>query len=62
MTDQALPLRTVYTPSGEPYISVIDDAPLVRLQVHSYDSYRPVFVNFDKKALPDLIRILQEIA
>lgn len=61
MIDQALPLKTIYTPSGEPYISVIDNSPLVRLQVHSYDAIRPVFVNFDKQALPELIRILQEI-
>lgn len=61
--DQALPLKTIYQPNGNPYISVVDDEKTIRVQLHNYDEgfKQPLFLVLDKRALPELIQILQEI-
>jgi hypothetical protein len=60
--DQALPMTTIEAPDGSPYLSVIDADPLIRVQLHKYDKDYPrgIFLTFDKKALPDLIRALEK--
>lgn len=57
------PLYTISSPSGEPYISVISEDSTIRLQLHSYDKEftRPVFLHLDKRAIPELILILERV-
>jgi hypothetical protein len=59
---KALPMKTILDPKGNPYISIIDDDKLVRIQLHSYDKIHPSFVNLDKRCLSELIQALHEIA
>lgn len=63
VTDKALPLYTISTTNGKPYISVIDNDTLFRIQLHSYEENhgRPIFVELDKKCLPGLLEVLQKI-
>lgn len=55
------PLKTILDYHGKPYISVVDEENIVRIQLHSYDNIRPTFVVLDKRALPELIDILGEM-
>jgi hypothetical protein len=60
--DKALPLHTLYDPNGEPYLSVIHDVDTIRIQLHTYDQYmRPVFLTLDRRAIPELIKALEQI-
>ena len=60
---EALPLHTINRPDGTPYVSVIDDGPMVKMRIHSYDDIQPrgLFLTLDKKCLPELIEILNKI-
>lgn len=57
-----IPMTTIYGPTGKPYISVINDDPVIKLRLHKYDDIydRGIYMTFDKKALPDLIRALEK--
>lgn len=61
--DRALNMRTILTEGGMPYISVIEDEDMVRIQLHAYDDVtkRGVFLHLDKKCLPQLIDIMKEM-
>lgn len=58
--DQALPMQTVYDYHNRPYVSVIDDGLTVRVQLHQYDNIHPIYLTLDKRALPELINILEQ--
>lgn len=60
--DTALPLHTIYEPSGKPYVSIIDEGETIKIQLHRYDSEfrNRIFLTLDKKALPDLIKALEK--
>lgn len=62
--DKALPLHTIYQPNGNPYISIIEEEKTIRVQLHSYDKdfKHPIHLSLDKRALPNLIEILQGIS
>ena len=49
----------IKTPSGKPYITIVD----VNKHIFTIrlDEYQNVSVVLDKKILPDMIRILQEL-
>lgn len=59
--DKALPLHTISAPNGSPYISIIEEETTIRIQLHSYDKIHPTFLVLDKKAIPELIEILQKL-
>lgn len=61
--DKALPLRTIKAPNGNPYLSIISDDRIVRIQIHRYDGTfeHPVYFTVDKRCLPELTTILKEI-
>jgi hypothetical protein len=61
MEDKALPMKTIYQPNGNPYLSIIDDDPMIKIQLHSYDKdyARPIFLNIDKRCLSELIQALE---
>lgn len=61
MEYEAQPLRTILDSHGNPYVSVIDMGKLVRVQLHKYGDVHPIFVNIDKRALPELIDIFTDI-
>jgi len=61
MEDRALPLYTINDPKGNPYISVVDDGDLVRIQLHRYDSVHPIYLNIDRRAVPELITALSKL-
>lgn len=56
--NESWPAKTINTPSGEPYISVIDQGETVALQLHRYGR---VVLTLDKKAIPELIEHLKEL-
>jgi hypothetical protein len=62
-TDASHPLHTIYTPNGDPYLSIIDEETIIKVQLHSYDDItkRGVFLTIDKKAIPQLINILEKV-
>jgi hypothetical protein len=57
---QALPMETIFTPSGRPYLSVIDDGERIAIQSHSYEPKR-VLIHMDKKAIPQLVEALEKM-
>jgi len=61
MEDRALPLYTINDPKGNPYISVVDDGDLVRIQLHRYDNVHPIYLNIDRRAVPELITALSKL-
>jgi len=61
MEDRALPMYTINDPKGDPYISVVDDGDLVRIQLHRYDNVRPIYLNIDRRAVPELITALSKL-
>lgn len=63
MEDRALPMYTINDPKGEPYISVVDDGDLVRIQIHRYDREfaRGIYFNIDRRAVPELITALSKL-
>lgn len=56
--NESWPAKTIYTPSGEPYLSVIDQGEIVALQLHRYSR---VVVTLDRKVIPELIEHLKEL-
>lgn len=60
--DKALPLHTIYAPNGDPYVSVVHDVEIVRIQLHNYDgSFKaPIYLNIDRRAIPELIKALSQ--
>lgn len=57
------PLYSIYDSSGKLYLSVVDAGEIAKLQLHRYDKdfTRGLFLDMDKRAIPDLIEILQKI-
>jgi hypothetical protein len=53
----------IHTDAGTPYITVIDNGKTFDLQLHKYDSVMssPVLISLDKRVLPKLIVILQDL-
>ena len=60
--DEALPMYTIKEPNGKDYLSVIDAGQIIRMQIHKYDHIHPVYFQFDKRAIPELIEKLKEYA
>jgi hypothetical protein len=59
--NKSFPMSTIYYPDGvRPYLSIIDDEQLVRIQIHDYDSIRPTYLVIDKKSIPALIENLEK--
>lgn len=57
-----VPMITINDYSGRPYLSVVDDDKIVKIRLHNYDAQysRGIYLNIDKRALPELIRALEE--
>jgi len=53
-------MNTINGPTGLPYLSVSDNKDAVRIQLHAYDDIGPYYLTIDKRALPDLIRTLEQ--
>lgn len=56
-----IPLHTINGENGLPYLSVADRDLTVSLRLHHYDDIyqRGVYLHIDKRALPELILILE---
>ena len=61
--DAALPMKSIYDPRGELYLSVIDAGETVRIQLHRYDLTfkHPLFLTIDKRSLTELIQALESM-
>jgi hypothetical protein len=57
------PLYSINEPNGKLYLSVVDAGTIAKIQLHRYDKdfTRGLFLDIDKRAIPDLIEILQKI-
>jgi hypothetical protein len=55
---ESLPMKTINTTDGMPYISLIDEGETFSIQLHRYSR---VVVNLDKKVIPELIEYLMEL-
>lgn len=58
MTNQALPMKTINSTDGTPYVSVIDNGDTFAVQLHRYGR---VVVTLDKRVLPELIEHLTDL-
>lgn len=58
MIDQSLPMKTINTTNGDPYISIIDEGNTFAIQLHRYNR---VVVTLDKKVIPEMIKYLKEL-
>ena len=56
--NQALPMKTINTTSGDPYISLIDNDDTFAIQLHRYGR---VIVTLDKRVIPEMIEHLQRL-
>ena len=56
--NQALPMKTINTTSGDPYVSLIDAGETFSIQLHRYGR---VVVNLDKRVIPEMIEHLQRL-
>jgi hypothetical protein len=62
MNDQALPMKTINTSSGNPYISIIDSGETFSIQIHRYEKeLGRVLVTLDKCVIPEMIEHLKEL-
>lgn len=63
MEDKALPMTTITDPNDRPYVSVIYDEKLTRIQLHQYDKDFPrgIFFIIDNQAVPALINALGKV-
>ena len=57
-TNQALPMTTINTTMGEPYVSVIDCGDTFAIQLHRYGR---VVITLDKRVIPEMIEHLQRL-
>ena len=55
-------MNIINGPTGDPYLSVIDNEDTVKIQLHSYDNIGPFYLSIDKRCLPELSNILKEYA
>ena len=55
---ESLPMKTINTTDGMPYISLIDEGETFSIQLHRYSR---VVVNLDKKVIPEMIKHLVEM-
>ena len=58
------PLYSIYDSSGNLYLSVIDAGAMAKIQLHRYDKdfTRGLFLDIDKRAIPDLIETLKKLS
>ena len=56
--NQALPMKTINTTSGDPYVSIIDAGETFSIQLHRYGR---VVVTLDKRVIPEMIEHLQKL-
>ena len=58
------PLYSIYYSSGKLYLSVIDAGDLAKIQLHRYDKdfTRGLFLDIDKRAIPELIETLKKLS
>lgn len=56
-------MKTIKAPNGTPYISVLTEDQIIKIQIHRYDKEVKggFFLTLDKRCIPDLITILQEV-
>lgn len=54
---------TIRKPNGDPYISIIPDGGIIKIQLHQYDSEsgNKYFVCLDKQCIPELIDALNGV-
>lgn len=50
--------ETIFTPSGEKYITMYYDENNVKLRLHHYDP-QEILVSIDRKAIPKMIEFLE---
>ena len=53
--NQALPMKTINTTSGDPYVSLIDSGETFSIQ------YGRVVVTLEKRVIPEMIKYLTEL-
>ena len=60
---EEIPLHTINAPNGRPYLSIADRETTISLRIHHYDDIyqRGIFLHIDKKAIPEMISILEKI-
>lgn len=58
-----LPLHTIYDKQDRPYLSITHDEKMVRIRLHKYDEdySRGIFLNIDRRAVPELIKALEQV-
>ena len=58
-----LPCHTIYSTDGKPYLSIIEDDNLIKMRMHNYDDLfdRGIYFTVDRKAIPELIKALEQI-
>lgn len=56
--NETLPMETINTTSGDPYVSLIDCGETFSIQLHRYGR---VVVNLDKRVIPEMIEHLQKL-
>ena len=56
-------VATINQPNGEPYLTIVDDESVVKIEMHAYSKQRAgkVFFVVDKRCLPELIEHLTEV-
>ena len=55
---RVLPMTTINTTKGDPYVSLIDNGDTFAIQLHRYGR---VVVNLDKRVIPEMIEYLQRL-
>lgn len=53
--------QTIYTPSGEKYITLSLESETIRIRLHRYEETfsKPVFLVLDRKAIPEIMEFLE---
>lgn len=53
--------QTIYTPSGEKYITLSLESETIRIRLHRYDESlgKPVYLVLDRKAIPEMMNFLE---
>jgi hypothetical protein len=58
------PMYSIYDSSGKLYLSVVDAGVIAKIQLHRYDKdfTRGLFLDIDKRAIPELIETLKKLS
>jgi len=60
---EEIPLHTITGGNGRPYMSIADRDTTISMRLHHYDDIyqRGIFLHIDKRAIPEMIAILEKI-